>query len=41
MAINALCELDTPGEYYIDRVKGILYFMAPTPNYRIGINDDI
>ena len=27
--VNILSELDTAGEYYIDREKGILYFMPP------------
>ena len=27
--LNLLCELDTPGEYYIDRGKGIIYWIAP------------
>ncbi len=27
--MNLLCELDVPGEYYIDREKGILYWYAP------------
>jgi hypothetical protein len=26
---NLLCELDTPGEYYVDRDAGILYFIPP------------
>ena len=26
---NALCELDSPGEYYVDKEKGILYFYPP------------
>ncbi len=25
-ALNLLCELDTPGEWYIDRTKGLLYW---------------
>ena len=28
-AFNVLCELDAPGEYYIDREKGALYFYPP------------
>ncbi|MGO9115569.1 MAG: right-handed parallel beta-helix repeat-containing protein [Thermoguttaceae bacterium] len=28
---NILAELDTPGEWYLDREKGILYFWPPTP----------
>ena len=31
---NLLCELDRPGEYYIDRKNGRLYFIPPTPNGR-------
>ena len=27
--VNLLCELDSPGEYYIDRDKGILYWYPP------------
>jgi len=27
--LNVLAELDSPGEYYVDRVKGILYFWPP------------
>lgn len=27
--LNLLCELDSPGEYYIDREKGRLYWYAP------------
>jgi hypothetical protein len=29
-AFNMLSELDTPGEYYVDRQKGILYFWPPS-----------
>ena len=28
--INLLCELDTPGEYYLDRANGMLYFWPPS-----------
>ena len=28
---NMLCELDMPGEWYIDRQNGILYFWPPEP----------
>lgn len=27
--INLLCELDTPGEYWVDRSKGLLFWYAP------------
>ena len=30
-AFNILEELDTPGEWYLDREKGILYFWPPAP----------
>jgi len=30
-ALNALAELDSPGEYYVDREQGILYFWPPAP----------
>lgn len=26
--VNLLCELDTPGEYYIDREEGVLHFIS-------------
>ncbi|MGC9003147.1 MAG: right-handed parallel beta-helix repeat-containing protein [bacterium] len=28
---NLLCELDSPGEWYLDRETGILYFYPPSP----------
>lgn len=28
---NLLCEIDAPGEWYIDRGEGILYFWPPAP----------
>jgi hypothetical protein len=28
--LNILEELDSPGEYYIDRTNGVLYFWPPT-----------
>ena len=30
-AFNLLSEIDRPGEYYIDRVNGLLYVWPPTP----------
>ncbi len=30
-ALNALAELDVPGEWYVDRAEGILYFWPPGP----------
>jgi len=32
--INLLCELDSPGEWYLDRGTGLLYFWPPTPGAR-------
>lgn len=29
-AYNLLCELDCPGEYYLDRERGVLYFWPPS-----------
>ena len=29
--MNLLCELDSPGEWYLDRGTGILYFWPPSP----------
>ncbi len=28
-ALNLLCELDSPGEFYVDREAGVLYFRPP------------
>ena len=30
-AMNALCELDTPGEWYLDRASWMLFFFPPEP----------
>ena len=30
-ALNVLAELDAPGEYYVDRAAGALYFLPPSP----------
>jgi hypothetical protein len=30
-AVNLLAELDTPGEWYVDRQTGFLYFWPPSP----------
>jgi hypothetical protein len=30
-AFNMLCELDAPGEWYLDRQAGVLYFWPPEP----------
>ena len=30
-AFNLLCEIDMPGEWYVDREAGVLYFWPPTP----------
>ena len=27
--LNLLCELDSPGEYYVDREAGVIYWIAP------------
>ena len=29
--LNLLCEIDSPGEWYLDRETGILYFWPPAP----------
>jgi hypothetical protein len=31
MAVNMLCELDTPMEWWVDEVRGVLYFYPPIP----------
>jgi len=28
---NLLCEIDSPGEWYLDRQRGVLYFWPPSP----------
>ena len=35
-AYNLLCELDQPGEWYVDRESGILYFWPPVGNPASG-----
>ncbi len=30
-AFNLLSEIDTPGEWYVDRQRGVLYFWPPSP----------
>ena len=35
-AINVLAELDKPGEWYLDREAGRLYFLPPKPNEPTG-----
>lgn len=35
-AYNVLAELDQPGEWYVDRVRGILYFWPPTTSVDQG-----
>ena len=30
-AVNLLCELDSPGEWYLDRDSGMLFFWPPSP----------
>ncbi|NOY81567.1 MAG: hypothetical protein GXP31_11270 [Kiritimatiellaeota bacterium] len=36
-AFNLIEELDTPGEWYLDRKKGILYFWPPAPIERCAV----
>jgi Right handed beta helix region len=44
-AFNILAELDTPGEWYLDREKGILYFWPPAPIEKgravVSVADDL
>jgi hypothetical protein len=35
-ALNLLCELDMPGEWYLDRTSGILYFWPPAKEQSSG-----
>jgi hypothetical protein len=37
-AFNLLSELDAPGEYYLDRAKGLLYFWPPHPKGRAELS---
>ena len=43
-AYNILCELDSPGEYYLDRRSGLLYFWPPSgldsANIIVSLFDD-
>jgi len=36
-AVNAFAELDSPGEWYLDRVTGLLYLWPPEPMERANI----
>lgn len=38
--LNILEELDQPGEWYLDRKTGMLYFWPPAPNGRAGKSAD-
>ena len=35
---NLLCELDRPGEYYIDRQRGLVYFWPPEPGAEVVLS---
>ncbi|NOZ19587.1 MAG: hypothetical protein GXP25_00700 [Planctomycetes bacterium] len=37
-AVNVLCELDAPGEWYLDKASGMLFFWPPS---RIGKGDAV
>ena len=37
-ALNALCELDAPGEWYVDRARGVLYFWPPAAGKRACVS---
>ncbi|XP_076434630.1 uncharacterized protein LOC143274642 [Babylonia areolata] len=39
--INMLCELDTPGEYYVDRGSNKLYVWPNTPHHTLSSSDII
>jgi hypothetical protein len=41
MAVNALCELDVPGEYYIDSATGLLLFLSPREDGTVRETDNI
>ena len=36
-ALNLIEELDTPGEWYLDRTEGVLYFYPPGPIHTLDI----
>jgi len=36
-AVNALSELDTPGEWYLDRTSGMLFLWPPEPLAQAGV----
>ena len=40
-AYNALCELDQPGEWYLDRESGILYFWPPSSGEKGGTGEGV
>ena len=36
-ALNVLAELDQPGEWYLDREQGMLYFLPPVRNAKVEV----